>query len=84
MTTFADYINKVSHLNNSNNLGTHKRKKLKKKRTHRIATSASRDNTATPADLSPGMNGSLPAGGSDTSCSGTFSQYQHIMTTSGH
>ena len=65
MTTFADYINKVSHLNSSNNIAMHKWKKLKKT-THLIDASASRDNPGTPADLSPGMNIPLPAGGSNT------------------
>ena len=84
MTTFADYINKVFHLNNSNNIVMHKWKKLKNKKNHLIDASASRDNPGMPADLSPGMNIPLLAGGSNTWSFGTFSRYQHTMTTSGH
>lgn len=52
MTTFAEYINKMFHLNNSNNTAMHKWKKLKNKKNHLIDASASRDNPGMPADLS--------------------------------
>lgn len=82
MTTFADYINKVSHLNSSNNIAMHKWKKLKKK-THLIDASASRDNLGC-LQTSPRDEHSIGCWWVKYLKSWNFPATSNIMTTSGH